>query len=298
MDLIRLRQIVAVADHGSLSRAAQHVNITQPALSRSIAALETRLGVRLLDRSRNGAVPTAAGLLVVKHARAILEASDNLQQGVTEFRQGRSETLAFGARPMLASVLFPGLCRCMINHGMARRMKTTIASPRELVRQLLNGSIEFCFGNSDEMDMAGLDASPIGHISLSVVVRAGHPLAARTDVSVRDLEAYPVVDSSGRFASFFLAREPDGITCENHNILREVTLGTDSCWISSDALAREDLAAGRMQALSFSDITVPANEISIVRLRSRLLSPGAEVVVKVAAEILAGSDASLTLPRA
>ena len=88
MDLNRLRHIVAVARNQSFSRAAEEQGITQPALSRSIAAFERRHGVVLFDRGRGGVHPTAAGNLVIDQARKLLAAAGDLERSLRRHPAG------------------------------------------------------------------------------------------------------------------------------------------------------------------------------------------------------------------
>src|SRR5215218_2421942 len=71
-DLRRLRSLCAIAEHGSLTAAADSLSFTQPAVSQHLAALEAEVGAPLVTRSRGGAELTAAGRLLVEHARAAL----------------------------------------------------------------------------------------------------------------------------------------------------------------------------------------------------------------------------------
>src|SRR5213593_1327258 len=100
MDLTRLRHIVAVADTGSFSRAAEDVRITQPALSRSIATFEQQYGVRLFDRGRGGVSSTPAGSLVIEQARSMLSAATDLERSMRLFGKGEAGRVAFGLGPL------------------------------------------------------------------------------------------------------------------------------------------------------------------------------------------------------
>src|SRR5689334_16184028 len=96
VDLTRLRHIVAIADTGSFSRAAEEVRITQPALSRSIATFEQRHGVRLFHRGRGGVSVTPAGALVIEQARTMLAAAGDLERSLRLFGKGEAGRVAFG----------------------------------------------------------------------------------------------------------------------------------------------------------------------------------------------------------
>lgn len=75
LDLRRLRYIVAIADHGSISAAARILNLAQPALTYHLSAIEGQLGQQLFERQSTGVVPTTLGLIFVDHARLILNAA-------------------------------------------------------------------------------------------------------------------------------------------------------------------------------------------------------------------------------
>src|SRR5690349_4549007 len=76
-----LRVLIAVVQTGSMGRAARQLATSQPAISRSISDLEHALGVRLVDRSRQGVEPTPYGHALVARGRAVL---DELGQGIRE----------------------------------------------------------------------------------------------------------------------------------------------------------------------------------------------------------------------
>src|SRR5215475_13739762 len=120
MKLQDLHVLMAVVQTGSMGKAAQRLNITQPAISRSIAELEHALGVRLLDRSRQGVEPTEYGRVLLDCGAAVF---DELQQGVKniefltdptvgEIRVGGSEAMIAGLLPAVFARLrrnYPGI---------------------------------------------------------------------------------------------------------------------------------------------------------------------------------------------
>jgi len=82
MNLHRLRCAVAIADHGSFSDAAVHLDLSQPTLSHAISKLEEELGVRLFDRTPSGTRPTAAGERMLGPARRALQEADNVRASI------------------------------------------------------------------------------------------------------------------------------------------------------------------------------------------------------------------------
>src|SRR4051812_38948096 len=72
LDPVKLQTLVAVLEHGSFSSAASALSLTQPAVSRHLALLESQLGTQLVRRTPRGVHPTEAGQLLAAHAEAIL----------------------------------------------------------------------------------------------------------------------------------------------------------------------------------------------------------------------------------
>ncbi|GAB4079148.1 LysR family transcriptional regulator [Modestobacter muralis] len=102
-----LELLVAVAETGSLGLAARHLGISQPAASQRLRALESALGLALLDRHRTGSELTAHGALVVEWARSVLIARDRLTSGAEALRQGNSAPLRLAASLTTAEFLLP-----------------------------------------------------------------------------------------------------------------------------------------------------------------------------------------------
>ena len=85
LDSRRLRYFAAIAGHGSISAAARSLNVAQPALSHHMSALERQIGSRLLTRRHDGVSPTEAGLLLLRHARAIIRLVDLAEEELIDF---------------------------------------------------------------------------------------------------------------------------------------------------------------------------------------------------------------------
>src|SRR5690349_18666351 len=107
-DPAALALLVAVAETGSVGRAAQRAGITQPAASLRLRALERRLGLVLLHRSPTGSRLTPAGSTVVDWARPILDAAAAFNRGVAALRVQRHDELRVAASLTVADHLVPG----------------------------------------------------------------------------------------------------------------------------------------------------------------------------------------------
>ena len=105
MTIIQLEYLLAVANCGSFSLAAEHCFVTQPSLSMQIKNLEEELGVVLLDRSKKPVIPTEAGEVVLDRARETLRAYNNIRESVAELKGETSGKLRLGVIPTIAPYL-------------------------------------------------------------------------------------------------------------------------------------------------------------------------------------------------
>ncbi len=103
MQLSQLRNFMAVIEHGAISKAAEKLDVAQPALSQSISRMEKRLGVVLFERSRRGALPTIAARAIVDDVRHGLSKLEEAGRKARATQAGRAGTLKIG---LVSSALF------------------------------------------------------------------------------------------------------------------------------------------------------------------------------------------------
>src|SRR5215468_3387717 len=103
----QLMHLAIIADHGSFSRAAAAMNMSQPALSSSIAQLERSVGARVLDRGRQGAKLTEIGSALVRHARALQSQLAHAAEEAHLRKLGGEGPLKVGVTPVTAANLVP-----------------------------------------------------------------------------------------------------------------------------------------------------------------------------------------------
>jgi LysR family transcriptional regulator, pca operon transcriptional activator len=173
-----LQCFLAVAQFGSVQKAAQSLSITQPAVSKTVAELEAILGVRLFERGRHGAVPTREAVLFMPHASACVSA---LRQGVDLLArvEGKATaTLEIGVLPTVAAAFVPTALRLFGGPWPNVVVRIATAANAELLERLKAGTIEFAVGRlADPERMIGLSFEQLGSEPLVAVVRAAHPLA-------------------------------------------------------------------------------------------------------------------------
>lgn len=111
MDLRQLESLVAIAERGSLSRAAVALNVTQPSLSRQLAQLEAELGQRLFVRTGRGVAPTLAGETLLVHARQMIELSRRAHDELRDLSSNPGGRVTVGLPPRVALGLAVPLVR-------------------------------------------------------------------------------------------------------------------------------------------------------------------------------------------
>ncbi|WP_422650180.1 LysR family transcriptional regulator [Cupriavidus sp. H18C1] len=129
METRHLRYFLAVIDQGSVSRAADWLGIAQPALSTALARMEKDLGVRLFERSRRGAQPTAAALAILDDVRTSVERIDAAARRAQEIGRGSAGQLTIG---LVSSALFDTLPRAL------RELRRRAPGVRVILREMSN----------------------------------------------------------------------------------------------------------------------------------------------------------------
>ena len=192
MELRQLRYFVAVAESGTISRAAERCRITQPSLSQQISKLERELGVELFDRLGRGVALTDAGQIMLPRARRILSDVREVEASLqTDLQKGHGR-LALGAIPTIAPYLVPGLvatlreqypdCDVIVREDLTQNLIEAIAD-NELDVAIVSTPIEH--------DL--IDLEVVGREAMHVVAPADHPLCVSSTVALPDLREQPAV---------------------------------------------------------------------------------------------------------
>lgn len=180
MELRQLRYFVAAARHRHVTRAAEALHVTQPALSQQIRRLETELGVALLHRTPRGVEPTAAGVELLGRAESILAEVDGLVAGM-DAHAGAARGMARVGAPIGDPVELPAaLAGFGAEHpGIGLTLRHTRAG--EAVELLRLGTIDLAVvadGPGRGAPLAGVTETPLRVEPLRLMLAADDPLAA------------------------------------------------------------------------------------------------------------------------
>ncbi|MGE8096397.1 LysR family transcriptional regulator [Pseudomonas fluorescens] len=111
MNLMHWRMLVAIADTGNITRAAEHVGMTQSGASQALALLEDMLGIQLFVRENRQTLPTAVGVHVIEQARVMLQALETIRTTADAARDIQRGTIRLASFPMVLATFLPPLLR-------------------------------------------------------------------------------------------------------------------------------------------------------------------------------------------
>jgi DNA-binding transcriptional LysR family regulator len=189
MELRHLRYFVAIADTGTVSRAAGRVHISQPALSRQIHDLEAELGVALFERAGRNLRLTGAGEDLLVHSRNVLHEADALRERARALQGGDAGILRVGATPQTLQRLFPPVLARFRARSPSIDVRLTEGHPAGLLDLIRQGELHLAFTTyQPELRSACRLA---GTAPLLAVSDGGRTL--RRTVEVRALEDVPLL---------------------------------------------------------------------------------------------------------
>ncbi|WP_027527664.1 LysR substrate-binding domain-containing protein [Bradyrhizobium sp. Ec3.3] len=142
LNLHLLRMFVAVARVGSFSRAAEGMNLSQPALSKGVRDFELQVGCRLLNRSQKGVVPTAEGLALLKHAEDLFAAERAAEEMLSSKRNLNNGSLRIGASTTIATYMLAPYLGAFHRAYPGIDLHLVSANTREIAEQMAAQDID------------------------------------------------------------------------------------------------------------------------------------------------------------
>lgn len=261
MNLNHAMVVLAVAEHGSVSRAAAVLRISQPAVSRTVKELETHLDVRLFARSPQGVALTEAGRALVAHARTVRDGTLRTERLLADLSNPPTGRLAVGVSLVSAdAILAPALGEIVAAHAHAR-IEVVRRQGVELLQRVRAGDLDVAFVNAarsprNVTSLDGIDTVPLYVDEMVVVSRARHPLARRRVVPLPELPARGWVlwtrDTPARleadetFRAHQLALPEAAIEADSLPLVLALVENTDLLTMMPRALAHVGIAARRL----------------------------------------------------
>ncbi|MCU1718051.1 LysR family transcriptional regulator [Pseudomonas sp. 5P_3.1_Bac2] len=281
-DLRQLRHFVSLAEHGHFARAAEAVHLTQPALSRSIQALESQLGCRLVDRHSRGCSLTEHGQLVLQHARRLLAGSRALSNAVSQLTNLASGELRLGAGPFPAARLVPQAVGCFTERYAQVQVRLQVENWLQLRQRLLDDELELFVADIREIEHdPQLCITPLQRHQGVMFCRPDHPLVGQGPLSYAELRRYPLASPrlpqkvEQQLALVAPQAEPLSILCDNVLVLKELVCNSQAISLAPWDVVAQDVSCGRLAVLPLVDALSQHSAYGIVSHSGHSLSPAA-----------------------
>lgn len=293
---ITLKQLAharALASHRSFREAAAALNLTQPALSRSIQSLEMALGATLFDRLGTGVEPTKLGEILLARAHDILQGTVELEREMALLHGRQTGRLVVATGPYPAAELVPRAVAACLETMPGLQCQLLICAWKDSGVLMLNRDCELAVGEqSDARRDARFVVTPLGKDTLHFVCRASHPLTSHPGATLRQILEYPLAACRvpARMTAIF-ARSPQAgsIDTRTGDFLPafhvesvasaiEIVMASNAVTAVPLGLVAARLQSGELVALDLTRNPVHL-DVGVTRLKGRALSPAAQMFV-------------------
>jgi len=223
MLLRHLRYLSAVVEHGSFTRAAQALHVSQPALSQQIRQLEDQLGVQLLDRTGKAVRATDAGATYLGHVHRAFREIDAASRAARDVNDLSSGTLRLGFTPSFSGYLIAPLARRFREKYPGITLDLTALSQDEIETDLADDNLD-CAIAFWASSVTGIVAQPLHTERLSLIGRYDHAVMAGEAIDVAGIEKEEMVLLNRTFAT----RQTIDKHFKRHGIKPKVVIETSS----------------------------------------------------------------------
>lgn len=292
MTLVQLRHLISLAQSGSFTRSAEALFLTQPALSRSIRALEDELGQPLFDRAGRRSVLTPFGVEAVRRARLLVADAEELAASGGQMREGRAGTVRVGLGSGPGAMLMTPLLMTMARSHPAVHLEIARGHTDVLVRRLRERELDALVVDARSLaPAADLRVADLVEMRGAFMVRPGHPLLqGGGPLRFEALRRYPIASTplSDEVARTLVERygpaahpaDCVSLRCEELPSLVEVARHSDAVLIAIRAAA-PDLAE-----LVLRPAMNATARFGIVTLARRAEPPGLPIVRGLVTELM------------
>lgn len=290
MDYRKVQLFLAAARMGNLTEAAASLDISQPALSKSIKSLEKTLGVRLLERGRFGVSLTPFGQALMQHAQVMEAEMRNAIGEIEGMRGAKRGHVLIGCGPTEANRLLPLALKTLAKDNPEITVTVLYGLNEALMPWVKQGEIDFALSSvPDRSSDPALAHETLFSESATVVARADHPLVRHKWVRPDMLSQYPWVLPRQRelerlaFDDYFLAQglEPPVAQVETTStvLMKSLVMQSDALTFIPKELIYWEARAGQLKAIEA--VGNPwTRRVGVTRRRKGSLSPASRLLLQ------------------
>lgn len=217
------RYLIAVADHGSFTRAAAALHVSQPAMSQQVKQLEESLGVKLLDRSHARLKPTDAGRIYIEHLRRALQSIDAAGRAVHDVENLAEGTLRIAFLPLFTPYLVGPVVAEFYRRYPGVTLSVEILAQARIEAALADDQIDVGVGFST-VELDSTTVEPLHDEELHLVVGKKHPAFSRKTYPVKALDRTDLA----LFTPAFITRVPIDLFLREHSVHPRIAVEANS----------------------------------------------------------------------
>jgi DNA-binding transcriptional LysR family regulator len=289
--------LVELGRHGSLMRAAEAARLTQPAASKLLGELEHALGVQLFERLPRGVAPTWYGNVMIRRAGAALAEMDAGHQEVAEMLSGLRGRVDVGTVLTPSTSLVPPAVALFKSRYARVHVSIHVDASKPLVERLRAGRLDMVVGRVLDGEAADeLDFEPVTDEPHGLIARAGHPLAARSGLTLGELAQQGWILPPGgsilrdRISALFLsqgqAQPGETVSTMALPTIASLLRASDMVAPLPVELVQPYLDSGLLTVLPF-EMGLRMDMYGIITRKRHQLSPGAEAMLAALRETAA-----------
>jgi DNA-binding transcriptional LysR family regulator len=284
----QLLLLIALDDERNIHRAANELNMTQPAASKQLKDLEDTLGVILFDRLPRGMRPTIYGEAMIRHSRMALTSLSKAHEDIVALKSGLSGQVDVGVILSPGLSLIPPAIASVKQHSPMLRIGVEVESSNILMARLLHGELDFLVGRIlDEGSSHDLSYEELSDEPVCAVARVGHPLQSATSLSLSDLTDSPwIMAPKGSilrsrceqmFRNSGLTPPTNVVDTTAILVITRLLQQTDFVYAMPTEVARYYAEARLLDILPI-ELPCKMDGFGIITRRDQLLSPGALIL--------------------
>ncbi|MBL6618339.1 MAG: LysR family transcriptional regulator [Reyranella sp.] len=297
IDLKLLQYAVTLSRHRHFGRAAAALGVSQPTLSRNIAALEKQLGMRVFERSHRDVVATPAGDDVLNMADELVARAEAISHRLELVRDGRGGRLRVVAGTYAFDIAVQPAAIDLINANPSIRLELLEREWAAALALMMTDQVDFAVFDVEALrSMPALRVESLGEFRGRYFCRSGHPLLRKATFDVEDVRRYPFVmpgmprHQAGMLEGLDAGATQDAsrgfilpsIAVSSFRTVREIVAGTDAISVAHPSQISDGLATKRFAVLDMpTRRRAPVAEFGVAWKRERTLPPAARSLIAI-----------------